>query len=221
MNCKIILTELHDFLDDELKPAQHEQMRAHLSECDSCHQAWQKELQFRQVLKEHTIPVPALGMEERAFAKVPRKAERSHKNAFVAGFSGAMAAGVMILIAAAMFFNPVTQTTVPNITLTMHQSKKVQMVFDVPEMVANATFSLKVPSHIQIAGKSGLHQIEWQTALKKGKNLLSLPIVATAANSGELIAEIRYGDQVKTFRLKLDIQTMEQGQLGIIKVGVV
>lgn len=221
MNCKIILTELDDFLDDGLKPAQHEQMRVHLSECDSCHQAWQQELQFRQVLKEHAIPTPDLGLEERAFAKIPSKAERSHKNAFVAGFSGAMAAGIMILIAAAMFFNPVTQTTVPNITLTMHQSKKVQMVFDVPEMVANATFSLKVPSHIQIAGKSGLHQIEWQTALKKGKNLLSLPIVATAANSGELIAEIRYGDQVKTFRLKLDIQPIEQGQLDIIKIGVV
>lgn len=221
MNCKMLLTELDDFLDDELKPAHHEQMRAHLSECDSCHQIWQQELQFRQALKEHVIPTPALGLEERAFAKIPRQTKQSHKSAFVAGFSGAMAASVMILIAAAMFFNPVTQQQVPNITLTLHQSKKVKMVFDVPEMVADATFSLKVPSHIQIAGKSGLHQIEWQTALKKGKNLLSLPIVATAANTGELIAEIRYGDQVKTFRLKLDVQPIEQGQLDIIKIGVV
>ncbi len=221
MNCKIVLTELDDFLDEELKPAQREQVQAHLAECESCHQAWQQELQFRQLLKEHTVPAPALGLEERAFARLPRQSVKSHKNAFIAGFSGAMAAGVMILIAATMFFNPVTQQQIPNITLTMHQSKKVKMVFDVPEIVAEATFSLKVPAHIEIAGKTGLHQIEWKTALKKGKNLLSLPIVAKSAESGELVAEIRYGDQVKTFRLKLNILPTEQGSLEIIKIGVV
>lgn len=221
MNCKIILTELDDFLDDELKPAQYQQVRRHLGECDSCHQVWQQELQFRQLLKEHNVPTPALGLEERVFAKLPRQAVKSNKKAFIAGFSGAMAAGVMILVAAAMFLNPVTQQQVPNITLTLHQSKKVKMVFDVPEMVAEATFSMTVPMHIKIAGKPGLHQIEWKTALKKGKNLLSLPIVATAAESGELVAEIRYGNQVKTFRLKLNIQPIEQGRVEIIKVGVV
>ena len=221
MNCKIILTDLDDFFDDELKPAQHAQMRTHLGECHGCHQAWQQELQFRQLMKEQDVPPPAFGMEERAFAKLPRASEKSNKNAFVAGFSGAMAAGIMIVVVAAMFFNPAVQQPLPNITLSLYESKKVKMVFDVPEKVANATFSLKVPAHIAIAGKAGLHQIEWKTALKKGKNLLSLPIVANAAKSGELVAEIRYGDQVKTFRMKLNINTLEQGLLKVVTVGVV
>ena len=220
MNCKIVLSELDDFLDAELKPMQHAQVQSHLSECDSCHQAWQQELEFRQLLKEHTVPAPALGLEERAFAKIPKQAEKTNKNAFVAGFSGAIAAGVVLMIAAALFFNPAVQTPVANITLALHQSKKVKMVFDVPEAVAEATFSMRLPEHVEIAGSRGLHQIEWKTALKKGKNLLSLPIVANAVEAGELIAEIKYADQIKTFRMKLDIKPTEQGMLEIIMPGV-
>lgn len=221
MNCKIVITQLDDFLDETLKPAQYEQVQTHLADCDSCHQLWQQEVNFRQLLKEYPLPAPAAGLEERVFAKLPRQTS-PHRNAFVAGFSGAIAAGVVLMIAASLFFQPaVQQQQVENITLTLHQSKKVNMVFNVPEQVAEATFSLQVPTHIEIAGKKGLHQIEWKTALKKGKNLLSLPIVANASDSGELIATIKYGKQVKTFRLKLDIHSIEQGLLEAVSIEAV
>lgn len=217
MNCKILQSQLNDFLDGELKPVQVEQVQAHLGSCDSCYQLWQQELQFRQLMHDIPVPAPKAGFEERVFAKLPKNSVVSHKRAFVAGFGGAIAAGVMLMIAAAIFIKPVTQQElIPNITLTMHESKKVNMVFDVPEMVADATFSLQVPEHIEIAGRKGLHQIEWKTALKKGKNLLSLPIVAKALDSGELVAQIKYGDQVKVFRMKLDIHSIEQGLLDAV-----
>jgi len=222
MNCKIVLTQLDDFLDGELKPAQHDQVQSHLGDCDSCHQAWQQELHFRHTMKLHDVPAPDAGFEDRAFAKLPRKQAPTHKTAFITGFGGAIAAGVMLIVAAALFLEPVTQQQqIPNIQLTLHQSKKVNMVFDVPEMVADATFSMQVPEHINIAGREGLHQIEWKTALKKGKNLLSLPIVAKLAESGELVARIKYGDQEKVFRLKLDIHSIEQGLLSAVKIEAV
>lgn len=234
MNCKIIISQLDDYIDAELNPAQQSQFDVHLSECESCHQAWQQELQFRQLMKEHDVPAPDAGFEDRAFAKLPGKTSSHHqsarksvqKSAFIAGFGGAIAAGIVLFIAAALFINPVTQQqAIPNIQLTLHQAKKVNMVFDVPEMVAEATFSMQVPQHIDIAGRKGLHQLEWKTALKKGKNLLSLPIVAQSAEGGELVAKIKYGNQEKVFRLlldiqKLDVDSIEQGMFTIINKAV-
>ncbi|MDH5423687.1 MAG: zf-HC2 domain-containing protein [Gammaproteobacteria bacterium] len=221
-NCKIVLTELDDFLDGGLNPVQHDQLQSHIAGCKSCYQAWQQELQFRQALQDQVVPAPAFGLEERAFAKIPRQQPaKARRNTFAAGFAGAIAAGLMIMTAASLFFSPATEQAIPDITLSLHQSKKVNMVFDVPEMVADATFSMKVPAHVEIAGKTDLHQIEWKTALKKGKNQLSLPIVAKIAESGELVAEIRYGNQIKRFRMKLNILPAEQGSLEIIKPGVV
>ncbi|MDH5393343.1 MAG: zf-HC2 domain-containing protein [Gammaproteobacteria bacterium] len=220
MNCKIVLTQIDDYIDAALEPVQHQQVQSHLGICDSCHQSWQQELEFRQLLKEHPVPAAKAGLEERVFAKLPRKT-RASKNAFMAGFSGAIAAGIVLFIVATVVFQPDVQQPVANIVLTLHESKKVNMLFDVPERVAEATVSMQVPEHIEIAGRKGLHQIEWKTALKKGKNLLSLPIVAKMMASGELVAKIKYGKQEKVFRLKLDIHQIEQGLVETVSVGMV
>lgn len=221
MNCKIVISQLDDYLDGYLKPGQLDQFESHLGSCESCHQAWQDELRYRQLLKEHPLPGPSAGFEDRAFALLPRK-ESNHRSAFVAGFGGAMAAGIMLFVAVALFFKPATTPdNIPNIQLTLNQSKKVNMVFNVPEAVAEATFTMQVPEHINIAGRQGLHKIEWKTALKKGKNLLSLPVVASYAKSAELVAKIRYGNKEKVFRMKLDIHNIEQGLLNTVGIDTV
>lgn len=220
MNCKIVQTQLDDFIDAELNPLQHDQVLAHLGTCDSCHQIWQQELGFRQVLKEYPLPLPKAGLEQRAFIKIPREAT-TNKSGFIAGFSAAIAASVILAVAATMFFQVNNQQPVANIVLTLHETKKVNMVFNVPERVADATVSMHLPAHIEIGGRKGLHQIEWKTALKKGKNMLSLPIVANMAVSGELVAKIKYGTQEKVFRMKLDIHKIEQGLTDAVYIGVV
>lgn len=222
MNCKIIMTQLDDYLDGHLKPGQMVQFESHLGSCESCQHALQKEQQFRQLLKEYPVPGPSAGFEDRAFDRLPTKQQPRHNSAFVAGFGGAMAAGIMLFVAATLFFKPAPQSPdLPNIQLTLNQSKKVNMVFNVPEAVAEATFSMQVPEHINIAGRQGLHKIEWKTALKKGKNLLSLPVVASHAKDGELVAKIKYGKKEKVFRMKLNILNIEQGLLNTVKIDTV
>lgn len=222
MNCKIVLSQLDDYLDRELQPVQYAQVEAHLGECESCHQAWQQALQFQQMMKEHPMPAPDAGFEDRAFAKLPRRQVRATKSVLHAGFGGAVAASLMLFVIATIFMRPeINEQAVANIQLTLHQSKKVNMVFNVPEAVAEATFSMQVPEHIEIAGRKGLHQVEWKTALKKGKNLLSLPIVANMAESGEMVAKIKYGNKEKIFRMKLDIHKLEQGLSDVIYIEAV
>ncbi|MDH5516723.1 MAG: zf-HC2 domain-containing protein [Gammaproteobacteria bacterium] len=210
MKCKDVVSQIEDFVDDELSTSQHDLLRSHFESCGNCYQSWQQELIFRQVLKQYPLPPARAGLDRRAFSKLPRRPS-VHKNAFIAGFGTAMAAAIVLAIAASLFLPQYSQQPVANIVLTLYESKKVNMVFDVPEQVADATVSLHLPEHIEIGGRQGLHQIEWKTALKKGKNMLSLPIVAKMATAGELVAKIKYGKQEKVFRLKLDIQKIEQG----------
>jgi hypothetical protein len=201
-------------------------IKQHLCECAVCEAEWKQVEALQNLLKESPVPAPRAGFEERMFAKLPNAQSGqqtvSHKKAFVAGFGSALAASIALFVVIGLLNQPVTKpAAVPNITLSLYETKKVQMVFDVPEAVADATFSMQLPAHIEIAGSKGLNYIEWKTALKKGKNMLSLPVVAQMSQSGELVAKIKYGTKEKVFRLQLDIKPVEQGMLNNISQDVV
>lgn len=213
INCKNIQYSIEDLLDGQLESAVAADYQHHIESCKACQQVLAKEQQFREVLRESPVPAASPGFESRVFANVRHAYQpKSHKTAFYAGFGTAMAAGVLLFFLSNIMLQPQmtmpVQDAMPQVTLSLYQPKKVNMVFNVPEAVAAATISMELPEHVQIAGYQG-HQIEWQTALKAGKNLLSLPIVAQQQLDGEIIARIRYGNSEKEFRMRLNIQSEE------------
>lgn len=215
MNCNYIQSQFDEILDGELNQVATMRVMHHLGECAVCEKEWQQRQALQDLLKESPVPLPRPGFEQRAFAKLSARQDASpaktHKKAFVAGFGSALAAGIVLFVVVGLFKQPVMQPApLPSITLSLYESKKVQMMFDVPEAVAEATFSMQLPAHVQIAGSKGLNHIEWKTALKKGKNMLSLPVVAQSSEPGELVAKIRYGNREKVFRLQLDIKPVSQ-----------
>ena len=43
----------------------------------------------------------------------------------------------------------------------------------------------------------------WQTSLKKGQNILDLPVMAIGVGQGELLAQLNYDGTVKILRVVL------------------
>ena len=56
---------------------------------------------------------------------------------------------------------------------------------------------------MELEGYPGRKQLSWQTSLKKGPNVLALPIRAIEHGEGELMARLNYGEKTKTFRVLL------------------
>ena len=91
----------------------------------------------------------------------------------------------------------------PVLSIALHTQKKVKLAFASSQALTGAKITIRLPDNVALVGYPGRRQLSWETNLKKGDNLLSLPVVATQVASGELIADIEYKGQVKTLRVNL------------------
>lgn len=215
MNNEHVQSKIEDFLDGQLSGDDRQRVQHHIDECTECQHIYQQEQAYRQLMREHPVPAASQDFEQRLFAPYRQPASDSHRRAFIAGFGSAIAAAVVLFVLSGILMKPAVEpVALPQISLTLYEAKKVNLVFDVPEAVADATFSMQLPGHVEIAGYPGHHNIEWQASLNAGKNLLSLPVVAQQSHDGELVATIRYGKQKKVFRLNLKVNPV--GQTGMM-----
>lgn len=207
MNCTQVYNMQHDFLDGNLSPMQQEGVQQHLNECDACRQQVVQLKTLLQTLRDVPAPAPRPGFEQRIFSVIAedtKPAEAKHSHWFAAGFGSALAAGLALwLVFTPGSYQQPSDVGVISIQLIPDQPKNVSLVFNSPQDIQDATLTLQFSNEIELAGFPGKHHLQWQTALKKGSNRLSLPLVAKGNNGGNLLATITRNGQTRTFRVNI------------------
>ena len=91
------------------------------------------------------------------------------------------------------------------IKISLHQTKDVQLAFFAEQEIKDATIKISLSDNVNLAGYQGRQTLEWQTSLKKGDNVLTLPIHASKAEKGRLVAEVKHKDLVKSIVIEFDV----------------
>ena len=164
-------------------------------------------------LSEIDVPRPRAGYEQRVLGFLddtrgreipPRHRPHSLPIWFAAGFSTAAVAIFAVLFA---FNSPVFEQTdkLPVLTVELQplQTRKVDLVFNSPDHIQNASMRIELPQGTEIAGYPNRNSLEWKTNLKKGTNRLSLPLIVKEKNGGTLYAKITHDGQTRTFELNV------------------
>ena len=156
--------------------------------------------------------------------------QNHHRQSFVLGFGSAAAAALAVWVVVGMspgemsgtgngpeqiatnvetnkmvVEQPVVQQQQPVMSIAVNTERTIKLAFASSESLQGAKITIRLPENVALVGYPGRRQLSWETNLKKGDNLLSLPIVATQVAQGELIADIEYEGRVKTLTLSLDI----------------
>jgi hypothetical protein len=206
MNCETIKTRLDDYLDDALAPRVRSETAAHLAHCKDC----SRELAFRRELIDglRDLPVPPMspGFRTRAFSQAAGRERRTVNYDFAAGFSGAIAAGLLVWIALMFWqpgFDPAGGPALQVVQLQIETPSEVSLVFHSGEAIPSVDFELNLPAGVMLAGYPGQQQLAWQDGLKKGRNVLKLKLIAEANVDGELVSIIHHEGRQKVFRVPL------------------
>lgn len=203
MNCTDIKTHIDDYFDDRLSQIEKRAFEQHVSICSECSNNYEVRSMMLQELKNLPVAEPKAGFESRMFAEVRRQHREGHRNRFAAGFVTAMAASVLLWFVS-MIYMPQNLNTQPEvISLAMNDVQTVSLSFDAVSDIESVNLSIGLPKNVEIDGYPGKKELAWKTRLQKGQNILALPVMAVDKGQGELVAQLSYGDKVKTFRIVL------------------
>ena len=204
MNCERHQKYLNDDIDEYLPKEMSNHLAEHRENCNSCRLSYQNAIVLKQALMNFSVPEPDQDFESRMLEILNSKNKLLNINWLASFVGGAIAASILMFI----FIIPNIQTSntsveAISINLPYQTRKDVQLVFNAPEDISNARFTIVLSDNIEIYGRPGVHKLSWSFQLKKGENLLSLPVISKAASNGTLTAKLTSGKSSKVFVIKV------------------
>ncbi len=212
MTCQQITTQLDDFLDRELDDAASRELKRHVESCPECREQLEAEKGFRSQLRSIPVVPPTPGFFDRAMKEVAAHtvsgSSGSRSRWLSIGVGGAVAAALTVwLMAGTVFTNTTGELSdkIAGLTIALHETRTVNLVFESAEALPDATLIVWLPDAVGIDGYGDRRQIRWSTDIERGKNVLSLPLVARETGAGELVARVEHSGKQKTFTVKVSV----------------
>lgn len=207
MNCTQTQHNLIAYVRGQLESVQASALIGHVSHCQQCRAKLEEERLLQDMFQQYRVPAAKADFESRVLHNA-LKQHRNNKSQFHKGLITALAACLVIWVSV-MFINPVTpdNNNLPSVSLKVNEVKQVRFTFNAPKNFNKVTISLQLPKHIELEGYPGEKELRWETALSEGANILTLPVIATDAQSGNIIATISNGKDLKKFRISMNAIT--------------
>lgn len=213
MNCEQIENRLDDYLDGELMSWERDEVEVHLAACPGCRTQLRSRQELLAMLREMPVPPMEPGFRPRAFRRVRQL--QPIRRGFMAGFGSAVAAGLALWIGLATWMHQETPRTPPlqPLVLLLEQPRELRLVFTAQEELQQVEFTLELPEGVELAGFPRQRQLHWRDRLAKGRNALSLSLVASSQVRGEVVATLNQKGHLRVFRIPVRADGDSSGYL--------
>ncbi|WP_455380774.1 anti-sigma factor family protein [Acidihalobacter prosperus] len=208
MKCQSCRRYISQYLNGELPADVSGEFRDHIQGCPSCREQCEWERRIWNELR--TLPVPPMseGFVDQAIATAVqqhqqtaavsnRRRSRMVGMAVAASLLAGMGIGIIVQRYAGHNNAPVMQLAKGQDT--------VRLVFNASKPINGVRFTVVLPPGVEMTGYPGKHKIVWHGRLKRGKNLLSLPLVAEHTGQGMLQAKVQYGHYARKIEVGIDV----------------
>lgn len=216
MDCTGFRQQLGPSLDGELAPIAAAEHAAHATACDACGRVLAAEQELRSQLKDLSVPPMRATFPSEAFRRVREihgVQVPDRRRDILVGLSGAAAAASCIAVALLALRAPGTGTesspstiagaAYETVSLSPGDVEAVRLRIEAPRDLTNVRFSIELPDQVWLADQPGLRAIAWDGSLRKGENILELPLVAQAGATGTMTARVSWGDFQKRLQTRL------------------
>jgi hypothetical protein len=164
---------------------------------------------LRRALKRMPAPEPRPEFVDRAFARATAEAPRqSSKLAHLVSrwetWVGAAAGAAIAVVLTLILLRP-TDPSTADITLALNETRAIDVLIDSQRALDDATIRIVATGSVALDGFESEREIDWQTHLAPGSNVLSLPVVARSTGRGQLIAMIEHGGRTRRVTVTLRV----------------
>lgn len=168
---------------------------------------------LRRALRRTPAPEPRPEFIDRAFAKAtgsaaPPRSRLAHLASRWETWIGAAAGAAVAVFLMLMLLSPMA-TREPGITLALNEMRDIDVLIDSERALDGATIRIVATGSVVLDGFENERQIDWQTHLAKGSNMLSLPVLARSTGAGQLVAVIEHEGRTRQVTVNLTVRDQE------------
>lgn len=203
MNCTQIQQHVDDYLDGMLHSREMAEVEQHIQACTQCRAVYDQAKTLQGMLLSLPTVQPREGFFAQALeqARMANGAKKPARKSWWMASGGALAASLVLMTSVNLWQAQSDVPTIANVEVALHQVRTLDVVFHSPVEIAEVTFTMTLSDNLALAKFPEKKQLEWKTSLKKGKNRLSLPVVAMAEGEGVIHAVMYDGKKKKSFRM--------------------
>jgi len=207
MGCNRLKDCLDTYVDGELPERERAGLDEHLRGCAACSELLARERRLRQMLNALPVSEPSPGFMQEITMRASAQTS-SRRRQWMAALGGALAAGLAITWVALAPLGGEREeaaSSVATVTMTLHETRTVRLVFGSAEEIRDARLLVTLPPGVTLAGHGARQSIRWRTSLRPGNNVLPLELVVNEGTGGDLVARLEHGDKHRTFRVRVAV----------------
>lgn len=205
MQCDYFQSKLDEAIDGSLAEYETRTLRLHMQQCAHCLGAYRARQHLLERLSHWPTPPMDAQLAQRILHGIQRRRSR-----YIQGF--AVAASVLFFVAALTLVQfqsfstsqmPLAQTPTP-----VNVPQQVNFLVQAGKNLEDVQFMVQLPQDVELAGFPGKSQLVWQGRLKKGDNLLTLPVITKtspiATPQGEIVMRVEHQTRIKILKVRLN-----------------
>jgi hypothetical protein len=167
---------------------------------------------LRRALQRLPAPEPRPEFVDRAFAAATRQAPapRSRLAHLIGRWETWIGVGVGAIVAVVCMLAvwPMLSRE-PAITLALNEMRDIDVLIDSERALDGAIIRIVASGSVVLDGFDNEREIDWQTHLERGSNMLSLPVVARSTGAGRLVAVIEHAGRTRRVTVNLTVRAPE------------
>ena len=200
MNCRHAHQEIEHILAQDVRPTT--ELRQHLVSCQTCRTQWQEQAlqQWLPEILETQVPMDLQANILAAVASSKADKAPSYK------WPGAMmlAASLFVMILLGPFKGFQSEPAIQVVQVSVGQVEQVQLVVAAAQDYQGANISVSMSPGMSLDTAGKVSQFNWQTSLRKGDNLLALPIYLMHEDGG--MVKVEFSSEQGTKQIQLKVQ---------------
>lgn len=204
MICTDFRSQLDDWLDDALDAPSAQALAAHEASCRSCAIHAGQERGLRAAL--HDLPTPKMperfAHEALLAARVADRALQRKLRQHDLRLAAAASFTALAVVSGAWWYQQASEVS-PGVdlsaakletwALTAGEVQSLRLRIESPRDFEGVRFSVELPDQVFLAGQPGIRAMTWEGRLRKGQNVLELPLVAQAGAAGRVATRVSWG----------------------------
>jgi hypothetical protein len=155
------------------------------------------------------VPPPRPGFVDDVLAKaVTHLTQQPQRNVFARWetWMGAALGAAAAVLVTVFLMRPGVPTVESSVTLAIDESRNIDVLIDSERTLEDATIRVAASGSVELDGLEDKRQVQWQTRLDRGRNVLSLPIVARSAGAAQLVATIEHAGRTRRVAVKMTVR---------------